>query len=284
VAGADFHTHSTASDGTHTPEDLLRLAAAAGLDTIALTDHDTLDGVTDARRAGDAVGVQVVAGCEFSVLAPWGEMHLLGYFLPSGAGELAEFLTGQRAARAHRMGEIVRRLRASGASLTLDAVRSEAGGDALGRPHAARALIRAGHVASIGEAFERFLGRGRPAFVPKRLPDLAHVTALVRRAGGVSSAAHLKRRATRAVLERLREAGVDAVEVRHPAHDADLAARLEALAPELGMLRSGGTDWHGVDEAAEGGRAPLGAITIPAAWVHALEELHRQREASGEGT
>jgi predicted metal-dependent phosphoesterase TrpH len=176
------------------------------------------------------------------------------------------------------MREIVRRLRASGAPVTLDLVLAEAGGDALGRPHAARALMRAGHVANLGEAFDRFLGRGRPAFVPKRLPALEDVTALVRRVAGVSSAAHLKGRATRAALERLRESGVDAIEVRHPVHDGDLTARLEALVPELGMLRSGGTDWHGEEEAAEDGRAPLGAITIPPAWVNALEALHRQRE------
>ncbi len=284
VPGADLHTHSTASDGTHTPADLIRLAAAAGLDTIALTDHDTVDGVSEARRAGEALGVRVIAGCEFSVLAPWGEMHLLGYFLPVKAGELAEFLVGQRTARTHRMHEIVRRLRASGAPVTLDAVRAEAGGDALGRPHAARALIRAGHVADISEAFDRLLGRGRPAFVPKRLPGLEEVTDLVRRAGGVSSAAHLKGRATRAALERLRAAGIDAVEVRHPVHDDDLAARLEVLVPELGLLRSGGTDWHGEEEAVEGGRAPLGAITIPAAWVYELEALHLEREGPGEGT
>lgn len=283
MPGADLHTHSTASDGTHEPADVVRLAAAAGLETIALTDHDTLDGVPEAQRAGAAAGVRVISGCEFSVAAPWGEMHLLGFFLPLADDELAPFLAGQREARAERMREIVRRLRASGASLTMDQVIAEAIGEALGRPHAARALIRSGHVRDVTEAFDRFLGRGRPAFVPKRLPPLEAVTALVRRVGGVSSAAHLKGRATRAALERLREAGVDAIEVRHPSHDDGLADRLETLVPELGMLRSGGTDWHGEDEAAEDGRAPLGAITVPDSWVDALEGLHRQRR-SVEGT
>ena len=277
MPGADLHTHSTASDGTHPPAEGVRLAAAAGLDTIALTDHDTLEGLPDAVRAGRDVGLRVIAGCEFSVAAPWGEMHLLGYFLPVTDAELAPFLVGQRDARAERMREIVRRLRASGAPVTLEQVVAEAGGEALGRPHAARALTRSGHVAGIGEAFDRFLGRGRPAFVGKRLPPLEEVTALVRRVGGVTSAAHLKGRATRAALERLREAGVDAIEVRHPAHGDDLAAKLESLVPELGMLRSGGTDWHGEEEAGEAGRAPLGAITIPPAWGEALETLHCER-------
>jgi len=277
VAGADLHTHSTASDGTHEPVDVVRLAAAAGLDTIALTDHDTTDGVAAAVREGAARGVRVIAGAEFSVAAPWGEMHLLGYFLPETDGRLAGFLAGQRDARAARMAEIVRRLQRNGVAVTLDAVRREAGGDALGRPHAARALVRGGHVAGIAAAFDRYLGSGRPAFVPKVLPDLAAVTALVREVGGVTSAAHLKGRGTRPALERLRGLGVDAVEVRHPAHDAERAGRLDRLAGELGLLRSGGTDWHGEEEAHEAGRAHLGTITVPPEWIGALEALHRQR-------
>lgn len=278
MPGADLHVHSTASDGTHAPADVVRLAAAAGLDTIALTDHDTLAGVADAGRAGESLGVRVIPGCEFSVAAPWGEMHLLAYFLPAGGGgTLTSFLEEQRNARVTRMREIVRRLAASGAPMTFDDVVAQAEGEALGRPHAARALVHGGRVRDVTEAFDRYLGRGRPAFVPKVLPALRHVTALVAAAGGVSSAAHLKDRASRAALRRLREAGVDAVEVRHPAHDQAMAARLEGLAPELGMLCSGGSDWHGEAEAAEDGRAPLGAITVPQSWVDALEGLHRQR-------
>jgi predicted metal-dependent phosphoesterase TrpH len=277
VPGADLHTHSTASDGTHPPADVVRLAAAAGLDTIALTDHDTVDGVPEAREAGAGLGVRVIAGCEFSVGAPWGEMHLLGYFLPTDDAELTTFLEGQREARMERMREIVRRLRASGAAVDLEQVVAQSAGKALGRPHAARALVHGAHVEGVNEAFDRFLGRGRPAFVAKRLPPLEQVTALVRRVGGVTSAAHLRGRAARGALIRLREAGVDAIEVRHPAHGDELAARLETLVPEVGLLRSGGTDWHGEEEAEEGGRAHLGTITVPPAWVEALEALHRER-------
>lgn len=277
MAGADLHTHSTASDGTHDPADVVRLAAAAGLDTMALTDHDTTDGVAAAARQGVADGVRVIAGAEFSVAAPWGEMHLLGYFLPVTDDRLAGFLAGQRQARAARMREIVRRLQTNGIGLSLEAVQAEAGGDALGRPHAARALVRGQHVANIGAAFDRYLGYGRPAFVPKTLPELRAVTTLVREAGGVTSAAHLKGRGTRPALERLRALGVDAVEIRHPAHDVERAGRLDRLAADLGLLRSGGTDWHGEEEAGEAGRAPLGAITVPPEWVTALEALHRRR-------
>jgi hypothetical protein len=256
---------------------VVRLAAAAGLDTIALTDHDTLAGVSEARAAGATLGVRVVAGCEFSVAAPWGEMHLLGYFLPDDAPSLSVFLAEQRGARTTRMREIVRRLGASGVRIGLEEVVAETGGEALGRPHAARALVRAGRVRNVGEAFERYLGRGRPAFVPKTLPALARVTAIVAGAGGVTSAAHLGDRASRAALLRLREAGVDAVEVRHPVHGPGLAARLDALATAVDMLRSGGSDWHGEDDPGDGMRAPLGSITIPADWVGALEVVHRER-------
>jgi len=279
VSVADLHLHSTASDGSHAPAEVVALAAEAGLQTIALTDHDTVGGLEEARGAAADAGIRVIAGCEFSVAAPWGEMHLLGYFLPERDDLLGPFLATQREARSARMREIVRRLQASGARVELEAVLAQAGGDAVGRPHAARALLDAGHVRNVNEAFYRYLGRGRPAFVPKDLPPLEMVTALAARVGGVTSAAHLRDRATRAALQRLREAGVDAVEVRHPAHGDVLAAKLEALAPEVGMLRSGGTDWHGEREAETEGRAPLGAITIPATWVDDLEALHRRRVA-----
>lgn len=274
---ADLHVHSSASDGTHPPADVVRLAAAAGLRLIALTDHDTVAGVDEARAAGDVVGVRVVAGCEFSVAAPWGELHLLAYYLPTERPELAAFLSGQREQRAVRMREIVRRLRGAGVTLTLDEVAEQAEGAALGRPHAARTLVARGVVAHVGEAFDRYLGSGRPAYVPKALPPLGEVTGLVRDLGGVTSAAHLKERATRATLRRLQREGVDAVEVSHPAHDPARQDRIERLAGELGLLRTGGTDWHGEAEAAAEGRAALGAITVPDAWVTALERLHETR-------
>jgi predicted metal-dependent phosphoesterase TrpH len=282
VLPADLHLHSTASDGTHTPADVARRAAAAGLGTIALTDHDTVAGVDQARAEGSGLGLRVIAGCEFSVAAPWGELHLLAYFLPVGRPELAAFLEAQRAQRTDRMREIVRRLSGAGVAVTLEEVGEEAGGGALGRPHAARRLVARGLVADVGEAFDRYLRRGRPAYVPKVLPPLAEVTQLVRGLGGVTSAAHLKERATRAAVRRLQRAGVDAIEVRHPSHDAALEQRIGALAESLGLLRTGGTDWHGDAEVAAEGRAPLGAITIPDEWVDELERLHRTRRAEDE--
>jgi len=250
-------------------------AAAQGLAAIALTDHDTTDGVAAASARGCELGVRVVPGCEFSVQAPWGEMHLLGYFLPPDAPELLAFLAECRADRVRRGAEIVRRLQALGITIEDADVAQEAQGGAVGRPHVARALRRRGVVRSLDEAFDRFLGRSRPAFVPKALPAFAAVATLVHRLGGVVSAAHLKERGTRSALLKLRGEGLDAVETRHPSHDPDLRSRLTDLALDLGLGRSGGSDWHG--EAEDGwSHGALGSQQVPLAW---LDELEARRPA-----
>jgi len=274
----DLHVHSNASDGEHPPGEVVRRAAAAGLTTLALSDHDTVAGVREARRAGDALAVRVIAACEFSVRADWGEMHLLAYFLPVDAPVLERMLATQRANRTARMEEIVRRLAALGIAVTMEAVHREAAGGALGRPHAARALVRGRVVGDVNEAFNRYLGGGKPAFVEKVLPEVESVTELVRRVGGITSAAHLKDRAGRRALERLQQQGVDAVEVVHPSHTDQTRQRIAGVAAELGLLRTGGSDWHGTTHERDPGRVPLGDITVPATWLDALDELHRVRE------
>ncbi|HJP56984.1 MAG TPA: PHP domain-containing protein [Gemmatimonadales bacterium] len=272
AAGAtvDLHLHSTASDGHLPPEGVVERAAAAGLAAMALTDHDTIAGVPAALEAGGRLGVRVIAGCEFSVSAPWGEMHLLGYFLPADSAELEAFLHRCRTDRIRRAQEMVSRLQALGVSVVFDDVLLAARGGALGRPHVARALVRAGAAADIHQAFDRFLGRGRPAYVDKILPALREVSELVHAVGGVVSAAHLKDRATRAVLERFRDDGLDAVEVRHPSHSPDQRARLTGLANALRLGRSGGSDWHG-DAMTDGDHATIGSQQVPAEWLALLE-------------
>ncbi|HEX5632055.1 MAG TPA: PHP domain-containing protein [Gemmatimonadales bacterium] len=266
----DLHVHTTASDGALAPSQVVARAAAAGLAAIAITDHDTIDGLPEAVDAGARAGVRVVTGCEFSVGVPWGEMHLLGYFLPAQSHELAGFLGAARADRERRAREMVERLAAAGAPIAEAAVFAVADGASVGRPHVARALLESGAVKTLDEAFDRFLGRGRPAFVEKRLPAFRDVAALVHRLGGVVSAAHLKDRGTRSNLNRLRGEGLDAVETRHPSHDADTRARLTDLALALGLARSGGSDWHG--ESADGwSHGALGSQGVPLAWLDGLE-------------
>ena len=264
--------HSTASDGSLPPEQVIARAAATGLAAVALTDHDTVAGVPAAIAAGAQLGIRVVSGCEFSVLAPWGEMHVLAYFLPDNAPELDDFLARCRADRNRRGLEMVRLLQKAGISIDEEAVLAEAAGGALGRPHVARALRRAGVVRTLDEAFDRFLGRGRPAFVDKALPTFASVASLVHRLGGVVSAAHLKDRGNRATLVRLRTDGLDAVETRHPSHDGETRARLTDLVLSLGLGRSGGSDWHG--EAEDGwNHGALGSQQVPLEWLDQLEAL-----------
>ena len=142
TARVDLHCHSTASDGEYPPAEVARRAQAAGLAAIALTDHDTTSGVPEATRAGEALGVRVVSGCEFSVKAPWGELHLLGYFLPPGHARLEEFLAGTRAARQRRAEQIVAHLRRLGVAIEVGDIVRAANGGALGRPHVARVLVR----------------------------------------------------------------------------------------------------------------------------------------------
>lgn len=267
----DLHLHSTASDGAYPPEEVVARAAAAGLGAIALTDHDTLDGLPAALAAGATVGIRVISGCEFSVAASWGEMHVLGYFLPVGWAPLERFLAGCRADRERRGAEMVEKLQHLGLGVDLEDVMTEAQGGAVGRPHVARALLRRQAVASVQDAFDRFIGWGRPGFVAKRLPAFREVAELVHSCGGVVSAAHLKERGTRAVLASLKAEGLDAVETRHPVHDADLRARLTDHARALGLLRSGGSDWHGDSSGMMPG-AELGGQQVPAAWLVALEQ------------
>lgn len=277
----DLHVHSTASDGSVSPEGVVRRAQAAGLSAVALTDHDTLAGIPEALAAGERYGIRVVAGCEFSVAAPWGEMHVLGYLLPSHSAELESFLERCRADRVRRAQEMVNQLRRLGVDLSFESVLRESAGGAVGRPHVARAIVRHGGAVSPNEAFDRFIGRGRPAFVEKTLPRFDAVAAVVHAAGGVVSVAHLKERANRAVVERLKGEGLDAVETRHPSHDPDVRARLTDLAIALGLLRTGGSDWHG-DPGPGVTHGAMGSQQVPRDWLDRLDELktHNQRSAA----
>lgn len=250
----------------------MRRAAAAGLGAVALTDHDTLDGIPEAVQAGERAGVRVIPGCEFSVGVPWGEMHLLGYFLPTGWAPLDGLLRTSRADRERRGLEIASRLRAIGVPLPDQEVLREAGGGAVGRPHVARALCRLNLVATEQEAFDRYLGWGKPANVPKRLPLFRDVARVVHEAGGVVSAAHLKDRGSRNVLAQLRADGLDAVETRHPMHLPEVRARLTDFSRALGLGCTGGSDWHGdAPDLSPGGM--LGGQEVPADWLDALESL-----------
>ncbi len=270
----DLHCHSTASDGLRDPPDVVAAAAEAGLSAIALTDHDTTDGLAAAQAAGRTLGVRVIGGCEFSVAAPWGEMHLLGYFLEPDDAALQAFLVAARDDRRRRAEAMLDRLHGLGVAIDRADVDREANGGAVGRPHVARALHRLGLVPSVQAAFDRYLGRGRPAYVDKALPTLAAVAAMVHARGGIVSAAHLKSHGTRDVLAALQADGLDAVETRHPSHDGDRVATLTDAALALGLGRTGGSDWHG-EATPLGTHGALGSERVPDEWLVDLEARRR---------
>jgi predicted metal-dependent phosphoesterase TrpH len=258
----DLHSHSTASDGTLPPDAVVAAAHQAGLRAVALTDHDTVAGVPLATATGAKLGLRVVPGVELSAHERDREIHLLALHV-TRLEVLESRLELLRAGREVRAARIVERLRSLGLDVTVDMVMKEAGDASVGRPHIARALIRAGLVRDLREAFDRYLGAGRPAFVPKERLEVREAIAITHEAGGLAIWAHPGSDGRRARLEPLVEAGLDGVEVRHPSHLAEDVNRLAALADFFGLVPSGGSDWHG---SAEGLRT-IGAMQIPSAWL-----------------
>jgi hypothetical protein len=258
----DLHTHSTASDGACTPTAVVAAAHIARLGAIALTDHDSVAGLAEASAEGDRLGIRVIAGVELSAVEGDLETHILGLHM-SDPSTLEQRLVAVREMRVARAERIVERLNTLGVSIKFEAVLSQAAGGAVGRPHVARAMIAGGFVSDFRDAFDRYLGNGKPAYVPKERLTLQEAISLIHAAGGLAILAHPGALGTRERIAPLVAIGLDGVEVLHPSHDWDDAGRLDAIAAELDLVRSGGSDWHG---AVEGGRS-LGAMRVPAQYV-----------------
>lgn len=261
-AFVDLQVHSTASDGALPPAAVVQAAADAGLYAIALTDHDSVEGLPEANEAGARLGVRIVAGVELSTHFEGEELHLLGLHLArldAMRAALGEF-QGQRVRRAER---IVATLNAHGIAVTMEAVLAEAGTGAVGRPHIARAMLAGGWVREFREAFDKWIGWGRPAYMAKETFDVADAIALVHRAGGLAVWAHPGELATPSRIARLAEQGLDAVEVLHPSHQPYLVQRLVDYTEQAGLLPSGGSDWHGTQE----GPRKLGGQLVPKIWL-----------------
>lgn len=262
----DLHMHSTASDGSRAPADVVRAAKRANLLAIALTDHDTVAGLEEARVAGAELGVRVVNGVELSAVEGDTETHLLGLHLRD-TGAIARGLGELRDMRARRARQIVEKLNDLGVRITYDAVLAQAGTGALGRPHVARAMIAEGWAVDARDAFDRYLGAGRPAFVAKEQLSMRAAIDMVHAAGGLAVLAHPAAGGTRERIENLRALGLDGVEVKHPSHSPADVVRLRALCDHFGLVPSGGSDWHGASD----GPRTIGMMQVPAEWLDRQE-------------
>lgn len=244
----DLHLHTTASDGTCSPASLVERAWRAGLRTISVTDHDTMASVGPATAAAAAYGMTVVPGIEITAVDGGRDVHVLAYFLPPDAPGLQQMLATQRQNRVERAQEIASRLAALGAPIDVAPLIEEAtrtGGKALARPQIARALIEAGHVGSVAEAFDVYLSEDRPAYVPHRGVSPADIVALVTASGGLASLAHPGQLKKDEIIPALVEAGLSAIEAFHSSHDSAMQAHYRALAERYETGVSGGSDYHG---------------------------------------
>ncbi|WP_396205238.1 PHP domain-containing protein [Gemmatimonas sp.] len=275
AAFVDLQVHTTASDGALAPAAVVEAAAAAQLHAIAITDHDTVDGLAEAAEAGARLGVRIVPGVELSSHFEDEELHLLGLHLANrdAMRDALADLQEQRVVRAQR---IVETLNAHGIPVTMDAVLREAGDGAVGRPHIARAMLAGGWVREFREAFDKWIGWGRPAYMAKDRFDVADAIALVHKAGGLAVWAHPGELATPARIDRLAKLGLDAVEVLHPSHPPYLVQRLVDHTEKAGLLPSGGSDWHGTQE----GPRKLGGQLVPKVWLDWQDERLAARAAA----
>jgi predicted metal-dependent phosphoesterase TrpH len=258
----DLHLHTTASDGALSPRDLTARAAAAGLTTFAVTDHDTVAGLAEAHSAAERAGIRLVPGIEITAVADGRDVHVLGYFIDPDSETLAQFLRDQRTDRIRRVKEMAARLDSLGYPVDVNAVleRTRHSHRSVGRPALADALVAAGHVQDRNDAFARLLGRGCPAFVPRAGVGGADVIRVIHDAKGIASVAHPGLLRDDGLIAGFVEAGLDALEVWHSDHTPEQEAHYGQLARQYGLARSGGSDYHGdgLHRACQ-----LGVVTLP---------------------
>jgi predicted metal-dependent phosphoesterase TrpH len=267
----DLHTHSTASDGKCSPEELATRAAAAGVTTLALTDHDTVGGCTEASAACTRIGVAFIPGIEITAVTGDQDVHVLGYFLDLQSTALQAFLAQQRERRVQRVREMFARLGRHGIALDAAAILQPGIADpnrAVGRPWIARAMVDAGYVATVNEAFDKWLSRGRPGFVARIGPSPAEVFEKVHEARGIASLAHPVLVNRDEWIPAFAAEGLDALEAFHSDHRATDTARYLAFADDLHLLVTGGSDYHGDDH---GGGRP-GSVSLPRKYFDRLLE------------
>jgi 3',5'-nucleoside bisphosphate phosphatase len=258
---ADLHLHTRYSDGSYTPDELVRAAVANGLATIALTDHDTFDGVQETMDAGNRLGVEVIPGVEITSRVDMQEVHILGYFSVERWRNplLHAILDHAKKLREKRITQFVARFNELGFPLTVADVESFSTCGTIGRPHVAQALVKRGVVKSVEEAFERFLKVGKPGYVERPRMTAAETLGHIRRAGGVSVLAHPGLNNIDDRIHELKQQGLAGIEVWHPKHTASKSDRYLKLAEKHELLATGGSDCHGNVR----GEPVIGTVKLP---------------------
>ena len=273
----DLHLHTTASDGRFSPTDLVDRVATAGIRVMSVTDHDTVAGLSESRSAAEAANIAFVDGIELTSVHLGRDIHILGYFIDVTDQTLASFLQKQRDLRIARVREISERLAAVGAPIDVEALLAKVAarpGSSAGRPQIARALVKAGHALSSQDAFERFLGTGQVAFVPRVGPTPFEVVEIIHQVGGLASMAHPGVTKQPPLMLALVNAGLDAIEVYHSDHSIETRRDLQAFVVTHGLLATGGSDFHGDADRDR----PLGGVSLPATEFARLETAARHRQ------
>jgi hypothetical protein len=272
--------HTTASDGRCSPDELVERAKAAGITTMAVTDHDTMAAVPKACAAAAAAGLSFVPGIEITSVSRGRDVHILGYFIDPNTPGLMATIADQRRRRIERAHEIGARLARMGAPIDVEALIADAAaqsGKAIARPQIAQALVKAGHVGNVAEAFDRYLGESCGAYVPHTGASPEEIVSLVRAGGGIASMAHPGYTKQDSIVPDLVAAGLGAIEAYHSAHDAEMTTQYLAVAKEFNLAISGGSDYHG-----EGTRRAefFGRTALPSdAFAAFLERAGQRRDS-----
>lgn len=246
----DLHSHTTYSDGSHSPEEVVQFAHDAGVAALAITDHDTVDGLPEAITAGECLSIEIVPGIELSSRYEGQDTHILGYFFNWQDPTLRDRLIAQRANRDQRNPRVVEKLNELGLEISYGEVKAQAGAGSVGRPHIAQVLVDKGYVTSTKDAFDQYLADGAPAYFERKSPDSSEVITWIREAGGVPVLAHphwTKRKGPELVemCSALKEAGLMGIEVFYATHTKRQTSEYLELARKLDLLMTGGSDFHG---------------------------------------
>lgn len=270
----DLHVHTTASDGTNTPESVVGIAAQLGLAAVAVTDHDTVSGYAEAAQAGKELGVEIVPGIEISTKFT-GAVHILGYYIDPDAPELKSVLDWIVEDRDRRNRKVAELMAADGIPVSYEMMHRRFG-DVIGRPHFARLLIELGYAADMRDAFDRYVEKGRRYYMPRSILSIERSIEVILKAGGIPVLAHpyqyrLDEEKLRGLIEHCMDSGLMGMECRYSGYSGAQSARLERLAEEYGLIKTGGSDFHGANKPHIALGEGTGGLSVPYEFLEGLK-------------